>query len=115
MTLIIFALSLWKKCIVLVQCDISTEGLTLCCKLKRCSVNLCQFLNFMVLFHSNQDFGASERGQNPVQLGKGKSLSNRETPDVHVWDEDDVDSLKVQYSDSNTVHVALLSKLLVIR
>ena len=42
-------------------------------------------------------------------------MSNRETPDVHVWDEDDVDSLKVRYSDSNTVHVALLSKLLVIR
>ncbi|KAJ7394174.1 hypothetical protein OS493_003854 [Desmophyllum pertusum] len=46
---------------------------------------------------SVKDFGASERGNKPVQLAKGQPVANRdqqENPDVHVWEEDDVDSVK---------------------
>ena len=52
-----------------------------------------------------KDFGASERGQKPIQLGKGQPVSSREqqgNPEVRVWEEDDVDSVKVH------VHVAIL-------
>lgn len=46
---------------------------------------------------SVKDFAASERGKKPLQLGKGQpvgSRDQRENPDVHVWEEDDVDSVK---------------------
>ena len=49
-------------------------------------------------FSQQKDFGASERGQKPVQLGKGQPVSSRDqqgNPQVHVWEEDDVDSVKV--------------------
>ena len=41
----------------------------------------------------------SERGLNALELGKGKPVDNRESKenqDIHVWDEDDVDSVKVK-------------------
>lgn len=52
----------------------------------------------MSVFLNCQDFGASERGKKPAQLAKGQPVVNRdqkENPDVHVWEEDDVDSVKV--------------------
>jgi len=68
--------------------------------------------NFAMIFsspcfnfrHLNfQDFGASERGKKPVPSTKGQPVVSRdqkENPDVHVWEEDDVDSVKVT-SDSS--------------
>ena len=56
----------------------------------------------MSLFLDVQDFGASERGKKPVQSAKGQPVVSRdqkENPDVHVWEEDDVDSVKVTASD----------------
>ena len=53
---------------------------------------------FMSPFLNFQDFGASERGKKPVQAAKGQPVVSRdqkENPDVHVWEEDDVDSVKV--------------------
>ena len=58
----------------------------------------------MCLFLNVQDFGASERGKKPVQSAKGQPVANRdqkENPDVHVWEEDDVDSVKVTTDDWN--------------
>ena len=57
--------------------------------------SMCLFLNF-------QDFGASERGKKPVQSAKSQPVVSRdqkENPDVHVWEEDDVDSVKVTADD----------------
>ena len=45
-----------------------------------------------------QDFRASERGKKQVPSTKGQpvvSKDQKENPDVHVWEEDDVDSVKV--------------------
>ena len=56
----------------------------------------------MSLFLDVQDFGASERGKKPVQSAKGQPVVSRdqkENPDVHVWEEDDVDSVKVTTND----------------
>ena len=56
----------------------------------------------MSLFLNVQDFGASERGKKPVQSAKGQPVVSRdqkENPDVHVWEEDDVDSVKVTAND----------------
>lgn len=55
----------------------------------------------MSLFLNVQDFGvgASERGKKPVQSTKSQPVVSRdqkENPDMHVWEEDDVDSVKVQ-------------------
>ncbi|XP_078360243.1 uncharacterized protein LOC144644596 [Oculina patagonica] len=46
---------------------------------------------------SVKDFGASERGKKPAQLANGQPIVKRdqqENPDVPVWEEDDVDSVK---------------------
>ena len=53
---------------------------------------------FMSPCHNFQDFGGSERGKKPVQLTKGQPVVSRdkkENADLHVWEEDDVDSVKV--------------------
>ena len=58
------------------------------------AVSLCTSVHVFLLW--TKDFGASERGQKPVQLGKGQPVSSRDqqgNPDV--WQEDDVDSVKV--------------------
>ena len=58
-----------------------------------------------------KNFGTSERSQKPVQLGKGQPVSSsgsreqRETPDVHVWEEDDVDSVKVAICTTHLLNV----------
>ena len=62
-----------------------------------------------LLFLSTKDFGASERGQKPLQLGKGQPVSSRDqqgNPEVRVWEEDDVDSVKVHFTHS---HLNLLN------
>ena len=63
--------------------------------------------NFAMIFSSPcfifcrlnfQDFGASEQGKKQVPSTKGQlvvSRDQKENPDVHVWEEDDVDSVKV--------------------
>lgn len=46
---------------------------------------------------SVKDFGAGDRGNKSVQASKSQSVRNRdkkETLDAHMWDEDDVDSVK---------------------
>ena len=56
----------------------------------------------MCLFCNVKDFGASERGKKPVQSTKSQPVVSRdqkENPDVHVWEEDDVDSVKVTTDD----------------
>ena len=58
----------------------------------------------MCLFCNVKDFGASERGKKPVQSTKSQPVVSRdqkENPDVHVWEEDDVDSVKVTTDDWN--------------
>ena len=58
----------------------------------------------MSLFLNVQDFGASDRGKKPVQSAKGQPVVSRdqkENLDVHVWEEDDVDSVKVTTNDQN--------------
>ena len=64
----------------------------------------------MSLFLNVQDFGASERGKKPVQSAKGQPVVSRdqkENPDVHVWEEDDVDSVKVHVTTDLIQNIVL--------
>lgn len=67
---------------------------------------------FISPFFNFQDFGVSEQGKKLVQSAKHQpvvSQEQKETPDVHVWEEDDVDSVKVTNDDYNQNIVFLLS------